>query len=97
LLVCRLGAGEFTDPAHKPNPETGASRSIFFPDEAINSGHPRFKLVEIFFSKNESRFFIELQLILRFKVEKLDLNFHSIEKLSITYCVAGKINFRRSS
>ncbi|KAK7091679.1 glutamate--cysteine ligase catalytic subunit-like [Littorina saxatilis] len=39
----RLGAGNFTDPPYTPNPESGASRSIFFPDEAINSGHPRFK------------------------------------------------------
>lgn len=39
----RLGVGEFTMPPHKPNPVTGASRSIFYPDEAINSGHPRFR------------------------------------------------------
>lgn len=39
----RLGVGEFTSPAFPPNPESGASRSIFYPDEAINNGHPRFK------------------------------------------------------
>ncbi|XP_076456980.1 glutamate--cysteine ligase catalytic subunit-like [Babylonia areolata] len=39
----RLGVGEFTTPPCQPNPESGASKSIFFPDEAINNGHPRFK------------------------------------------------------
>ncbi|PVD31967.1 hypothetical protein C0Q70_07393 [Pomacea canaliculata] len=39
----RLGTAEFTDPAYNPDPINGASCSIFFPDEAINSGHPRFK------------------------------------------------------
>ncbi|XP_041360661.1 glutamate--cysteine ligase catalytic subunit-like isoform X2 [Gigantopelta aegis] len=39
----RLGCGYFTDPPHDTNPSSGASRSLFFPDEAINSGHPRFK------------------------------------------------------
>ncbi|XP_058798275.1 glutamate--cysteine ligase catalytic subunit [Phymastichus coffea] len=39
----RLGAPDFTDPPAAPNPKSGASRSLFFPDEAIFSGHPRFK------------------------------------------------------
>lgn len=39
----RLGAPDFTDPPAVPNPQSGASRSLFFPDEAIFSGHPRFK------------------------------------------------------
>lgn len=40
-----LGVPDFTDPPAKPAPEdeSGAGRSIFFPDEAIYSGHPRFK------------------------------------------------------
>ncbi|XP_046478901.1 glutamate--cysteine ligase isoform X1 [Neodiprion pinetum] len=39
----RLGAADFTDPPTKPTPTSGASRSLFFPDEAIFPGHPRFK------------------------------------------------------
>ncbi|XP_020299476.1 glutamate--cysteine ligase catalytic subunit isoform X2 [Pseudomyrmex gracilis] len=39
----RIGAPDFTDPPTTPTPETGASRSLFFPDEAIYPGHPRFK------------------------------------------------------
>ncbi|KAF7465644.1 glutamate--cysteine ligase catalytic subunit [Marmota monax] len=38
----RLGCPGFTLPEYKPNPvEGGASKSLFFPDEAINK-HPRF-------------------------------------------------------
>ncbi|XP_060046018.1 glutamate--cysteine ligase catalytic subunit isoform X2 [Erinaceus europaeus] len=38
----RLGCPGFTEPECKPNPvEAGASKSLFFPDEAINK-HPRF-------------------------------------------------------
>ncbi|XP_012922537.1 glutamate--cysteine ligase catalytic subunit isoform X1 [Heterocephalus glaber] len=38
----RLGCPGFTLPVYKPNPvEGGASKSLFFPDEAINK-HPRF-------------------------------------------------------
>ncbi|KAK2544814.1 Gclc [Columba livia] len=38
----RLGCPGFTLPEHKPTPvEGGASKSLFFPDEAINK-HPRF-------------------------------------------------------
>ncbi|XP_055025770.1 glutamate--cysteine ligase catalytic subunit isoform X2 [Misgurnus anguillicaudatus] len=38
----RLGCPGFTLPEHKPTPtEKGVSKSLFFPDEAINS-HPRF-------------------------------------------------------
>lgn len=41
----RLGALNFTYPPAKPTPEdeTCAARSLFFPDEAIYPGHPRFK------------------------------------------------------
>ncbi|XP_043686278.1 glutamate--cysteine ligase catalytic subunit isoform X1 [Vespula pensylvanica] len=39
----RLGASDFTDPPAVPMPTAGASRSLFFPDEAIYPGHPRFK------------------------------------------------------
>ncbi|XP_018054400.1 PREDICTED: glutamate--cysteine ligase-like [Atta colombica] len=39
----RVGAPDFTDPLTHPTPNTGASRSLFFPDEAIYPGHPRFK------------------------------------------------------
>ncbi|XP_066601095.1 glutamate--cysteine ligase isoform X2 [Prorops nasuta] len=39
----RMGALDFTDPPAKPSPDSGASRSLFFPDDAIYSGHPRFK------------------------------------------------------
>ncbi|XP_063224221.1 glutamate--cysteine ligase [Bacillus rossius redtenbacheri] len=38
----RLGAPGFTDPPTKPTPHEGASRSLFFPDDAIYDGHPRF-------------------------------------------------------
>lgn len=39
----RLGSPGFTDPPAQPTPNSGASRSLFFPDEAIFGGHPRFK------------------------------------------------------
>ena len=39
----RLGCPDFCVPPVTPNPTTGISGSIFFPDEAIFSGHPRFK------------------------------------------------------
>ncbi|KAJ9594296.1 hypothetical protein L9F63_014301, partial [Diploptera punctata] len=39
----RLGCPDFTDPRTVPTPENGASRSLFFPDDAIYPGHPRFK------------------------------------------------------
>lgn len=39
----RLGCPDFTDPPTKPTPDEGATRSLFFPDEAIYPGHPRFK------------------------------------------------------
>ncbi|XP_011496435.1 PREDICTED: glutamate--cysteine ligase catalytic subunit [Ceratosolen solmsi marchali] len=39
----RLGADDFTDPPAFPAPYFGPSRSLFFPNEAIFSGHPRFK------------------------------------------------------
>jgi glutamate--cysteine ligase catalytic subunit len=38
-----LGAPEFTDPSAQVTPDDvdGAGRSIFYPDDAIYSGHPR--------------------------------------------------------
>lgn len=39
----RLGCRNFTYPTFQPQPETSASGSLFFPDEAIYNGHPRFK------------------------------------------------------
>lgn len=41
----RLGQPEFTWPIYKPDPENveGSARSLYFPDEAIFPGHPRFK------------------------------------------------------
>lgn len=41
----RLGAPNFTSPIYQPNPddESGSARSLYFPDEAIFPGHPRFK------------------------------------------------------
>lgn len=38
----RLGCPNFTDPLHEPTPGQGASQSLFFPDDAIYPGHPRF-------------------------------------------------------
>uniref|UniRef100_A0A0B7A460 Glutamate--cysteine ligase n=1 Tax=Arion vulgaris TaxID=1028688 RepID=A0A0B7A460_9EUPU len=39
----RLGCGLFTYPPAQPDPVNGVSKSLFFPDEAINQGHIRFK------------------------------------------------------
>ncbi|CAB0033817.1 unnamed protein product [Trichogramma brassicae] len=39
----RLGAPDFTDPPAVPTPQDGASKSLFFPDQAIFLGHPRFQ------------------------------------------------------
>ncbi|XP_006612129.1 glutamate--cysteine ligase catalytic subunit [Apis laboriosa] len=39
----RTGAHDFTDPPTHPTPNSGSSKSLFFPDEAIYPGHPRFK------------------------------------------------------
>lgn len=41
----RLGSPLFTHPPYYPTPddEAAASRSLYFPDEAIFPGHPRFK------------------------------------------------------
>lgn len=39
----RLGVGNFTDPETKTTPHTGAARSLFFPDDVIFPGHPRFR------------------------------------------------------
>ena len=37
-----LGCEEFTHPAHLPTPDRGVTRSLFFPDQGIFPGHPRF-------------------------------------------------------
>ncbi|XP_037818840.1 glutamate--cysteine ligase [Lucilia sericata] len=41
----RLGCKEFTHPIYNPQPEdpTSSAKSLYFPDEAIYPGHPRFK------------------------------------------------------
>ncbi|KAL0895616.1 hypothetical protein ABMA27_011707 [Loxostege sticticalis] len=39
----RLGCPNFTSPPHPPTPESGVTRSLFFPDDGIFPGHPRFK------------------------------------------------------
>lgn len=45
LFFFRLGCPGFTKPEHRPSPvEKGVSKSLFFPDEAINR-HPRFRYV----------------------------------------------------
>ncbi|VDP99505.1 unnamed protein product [Trichobilharzia regenti] len=46
LTICafpRLGCDDFCYPAASPTPDSGVSRSLFYPDAAINQGHPRFK------------------------------------------------------
>lgn len=48
ILLCRLGCPGFTKPEYQPTPvEKGVSKSLFFPDEAINR-HPRFRWVSCF-------------------------------------------------
>ncbi|XP_064597197.1 glutamate--cysteine ligase catalytic subunit-like [Liolophura sinensis] len=44
-LTCfpRIGCPEFTSPSYKPTPQEGASHSLFFPDNVIYPGHPRFR------------------------------------------------------
>ncbi len=39
----RMGCAHFTDPPFDPNPESSVTRSLFWPDEAIFNGHPRFR------------------------------------------------------
>lgn len=41
----RLGCPQFSDPAYEttPNDPSSAAQSLFFPDDAIFEGHPRFK------------------------------------------------------
>ncbi|KAG9509669.1 Glutamate--cysteine ligase catalytic subunit [Fragariocoptes setiger] len=41
----RLGCPGFTFPHCDPKPKTSLSGSLFFPDEAIYGGHPRFKTI----------------------------------------------------
>ena len=44
IFYCfRLGVGSFTIPETKTTPQDGASKSLFFPDETIFQGHPRFR------------------------------------------------------
>lgn len=39
----RLGCPDFTRPPTRPNSAEGYSHSLFFPDDAVYSAHPRFK------------------------------------------------------
>ncbi len=39
----RLGCPGFTTPEHDPKEDNEVSHSLFFPDSAIWSGHPRYK------------------------------------------------------
>lgn len=39
----RLGCSPFTDPVTTPTPTEGASHSLFYADEVIFQGHPRFR------------------------------------------------------
>ncbi|CAB3237386.1 unnamed protein product [Arctia plantaginis] len=39
----RLGCPNFTSPPNPPTPQDGVTRSLFFPDDVIFPGHPRFK------------------------------------------------------
>lgn len=41
-MIQRLGCEDFTDPPTKPTPDKGATQSLFFPDDVIFPGHPRF-------------------------------------------------------
>ncbi|KAF6776316.1 hypothetical protein AHF37_04401 [Paragonimus kellicotti] len=41
----RLGCPDFCYPPAFPTPRDGVSKSLFFPDRAINQGHPRFNQV----------------------------------------------------
>ena len=70
-----LGSQDFTYPSYKPTPDKGVTRSIFFPDQAIFPGHPRFSSlsrnirerrsskveinIPIFFDKNTPNPFVE--------------------------------------
>lgn len=38
----RLGCPSFTEPQFEPRPDSSASRSLFYPDEAVWTGHPRY-------------------------------------------------------
>jgi len=42
MFIFRLGCSDFTSPHYDPTPTCGASHSLFFPEEAIYQGHPRF-------------------------------------------------------
>uniref|UniRef100_A0A5K3FRA7 Glutamate--cysteine ligase n=1 Tax=Mesocestoides corti TaxID=53468 RepID=A0A5K3FRA7_MESCO len=39
----RLGCPNFTYPPASPTPTEGAAHSLFYPEEAINASHPRYK------------------------------------------------------
>ena len=39
----RFGCPGFTTPEHDPKEDNAASLSLFFPDSAIWSGHPRYR------------------------------------------------------
>lgn len=42
-----LGTPDFTSPSYEPRPDgdNNSGCSIFFPDEAIYAGHPRYKML----------------------------------------------------
>ena len=44
VYFLRIGCPQFTYPSYEPSTTSGASRSLFFPQEAINP-HPRYRLV----------------------------------------------------
>lgn len=57
----RLGCPSFTHPVHNPQPHTSATGSLFFPDEAIFNGHPRFKtLVRNIRSRRQRKVIIQI-------------------------------------
>ncbi|XP_008544628.3 glutamate--cysteine ligase [Microplitis demolitor] len=41
----RLGCPNFSEPAAKPTPHTGATRSLFLPDESLYQGHKRWHAI----------------------------------------------------
>ena len=52
-----LGVLDFTDPSALPTPNDldCAGRSVFFPDEGIYQGHPRFIISLSFYLRSEER------------------------------------------
>lgn len=46
FMVGRLGCPNFVFPSATTDPINGVSRSLFFPDDAIFPGHPRFRYIQ---------------------------------------------------